>query len=246
MTKLWVVGDKFASCSTLGSVVTLTDLWTLVEQIRASAAGWPDQVKLELGQGLSRSEIAALEDALLDPHLRAVLTPAAPIELSYPCDPKLVHKKNDRNVMLGAPKELSSDVYGARLRIDDACDDMADHQTGLHLAGALLAEAARQMVLAVSEAFLLPSDERHRMQFVTHSADMVYHTYAFPFCVDVKLSVQKLRRGVGGNFKASVNISFEQNAKNVADVRMQFSAMESAFVRGQEGALAKLALGVLQ
>src|SRR5581483_10314782 len=115
-------------------------------------------------------------------------------------------------VMLSAPVERAAGVYTASLCLDDACDDLADHLTGHHLQGAVLAEAARQMVLAVSEAFLLPEAKRLAMRFVTHAMEMTYHVYAFPLDVRVQLTIETHKRGAGGNFAATAVIEFEQNA----------------------------------
>jgi hypothetical protein len=244
MQTLWLVGDRFGACAALGGVIALSDVWSMLERLKRAPAELSEPVRLELGQGLSRRELMQLKQQLLEPSLRGRVEAAEPIELSYPCDQRIVHKQHERNVMLESPTEVTSCEYRSRLRIDDECDDMADHQTGYHLAGALLAEAARQMVLAVSEKFLLPASARLKMQFITHSAKMAYHTYAFPFSVGITLVVAKLRRGAAGNFRADACIAFEQSARSVAQVDMSFSAMEYDFAHGQEGALAKLALGV--
>jgi hypothetical protein len=244
MQTLWLVGDRFGACAALGGVITLSEIWSLLERLKGAPGELSEALRLELGQGLSRRELTQLQQRLLEPGLQGRVQLAEPIELSYPCDPRMVPKQHERNGMLESPLEVTSSEFRSRLRIDDSCDDMADHQTGYHLAGALLAEAARQMVLAVSEKFLLPANARQKMQFITHSAKMAYHTYAFPVSVAVTLVVAKLRRGAAGNFRADTCIAFEQSSRSVAQVDMSFSAMEYDFARGQEGALAKLAMGV--
>jgi acyl-coenzyme A thioesterase PaaI-like protein len=144
--------------------------------------------------------------------------------------------------MLTLPVTSGEGRFSSHLRLDDACDDLADHLTGHHIQGAVLAEAARQMVLAVSESFLLPAPKRFGMRFVTHALEFHYHAYAFPLEVGVEFRTEHLKRGAGGNFAATAAIVCTQNDVAVAEGRFRYSALDGAFVDGNESALAQRAV----
>jgi hypothetical protein len=242
--EIWVVGDRFASFALLGGVRTLGSLRPELEA--AAAEPGPARCQLRIGQGLSVDALTELGRRLADPQVARTFTLAGGDEAlarAQPCNRALVHKKQTRNVMLSTPVALSDREFTAALRLDDACDELADHLTGHHIQGAVLAEATRQMVLAVSEAFLLPEAKRFRMRFVTRAMELSYHTYAFPLAVGLRFTIEHLRRGAAGNFAATAAIACEQNDATVAEGRFRFTALDGELVDGNEDALARQAIG---
>jgi hypothetical protein len=59
--------------------------------------------------------------------------------------------------MLSLPRRVSESCFEADVLVDDAGEHMSDHVSGQHLPGMVLIEAARQMILAVTEEFFSES-----------------------------------------------------------------------------------------
>ncbi|MDP1217553.1 AfsA-related hotdog domain-containing protein, partial [Klebsiella pneumoniae] len=65
------------------------------------------------------------------------------------------HKRKKANILITSPEKRDEDNYCARLILQDASELLCDHQTGQHIQGMVLIEAARQTIIATSEKFLL-------------------------------------------------------------------------------------------
>lgn len=183
---LIVVADKFADFAQSKKAVTLSHvraMLALPEHII------PGPVRLLAGQGLSDAEHEALlqEIDMQDPsgirwdvsELRSI--PArAHSGLSY--------KRHGCNTLIGIPVQVSEDTYMMDIRIDGGCEIMGDHQTGQHVQGMVLVEAARQAFLAVTEEFFLGAEDRETY-FVINSMMTEFSGFVFPLPAQIAYRV---------------------------------------------------------
>jgi hypothetical protein len=240
--RICIVGDRFESFAHASGAMTLTEFKSWIQ---SSPVG---DFNLIIGQGLSRLEKLELK-ALIVQDQSELACHFTLNQLLLPTTRDLTHKHLDENIAISEPKQILSNpaddpVYEAWLTIDDACDEMHDHVTGEHIQGSLIAEAARQMVIAVAEKYYRVTPLA-KVSFVTHSVSLNYSDYLFPTPVMISLQMLSLRKGLGGNFRATFKIEFIQDEAVRAICEFQFSVLESKVLNAQEKSLAARAVASL-
>jgi A-factor biosynthesis hotdog domain len=151
---------------------------------------------------------------------------------------QLSHKHKKENTLISEPGCISDNRYLSTLMIDENCAEMSDHQTGQHLQGMVLIEAARQMTLAVTEKYFLDKSQRGNMYFVTNSLETTFHKFIFPLDVEMHYEIIK-SRGVGTNRNFQVVIKFIQNGEVGTEVRYGFSVLDPNYMITKESQLAQ-------
>jgi hypothetical protein len=216
-----VIGNKFKQFADGCNVMT-------VSQIKNS---YPKTVlpkrEVIIGQGLSKDDLGHLND---DVDIDTA-------ELLY-----LTHKHQQKNVLITPPIQSTTVEYRCQLRIDEDCAEMSDHQTGQHIQGGLLLEAARQMLIAVNEKFIFSKNNKGNMSFITNTVEIKYESYIFPLPVNMALKFLKIKQGRGSNVTASVSIKLFQNNIQAAEIIFGYSALNSSFVKSREKLFADKAI----
>jgi len=240
----YIVGDSFEPITHLFNAITASQLERMLSSRNEGRAD-AERRKYVLGQGVGATrycslwkqlaEYGELEEIVLDP-------PVAPEKASR----FHTHKHNDHNILIGQPEQIEPKHYRARLLIDDRCDDMADHVTGFHISGMCVLEAARQMVLAVAEGFIIEEARRGTLRFSTESVSATYDGFILPLPATLILAEQRLRKGPGGDFVLTAAIDFIQNNKRLARVETTVSAISRQFVELRERRLVSSLLGSAQ
>ena len=85
--------------------------------------------------------------------------------------------------MVSAPERLASGLFEAFLVVDEGCAEMSDHQTGEHVPGAVLIEAARQCLWPAPPPMELSPEASAKigdMQFALNEMRVVFHNFVFP------------------------------------------------------------------
>src|SRR6056297_3072091 len=126
----------------------------------------PGHTDLMRGQGLSDQDVADLVSRIeaRDPTGRRWSVGGlrtAPLR----ADSKLSHKRETCNTLISRPERLDEDHYTLDICIDQDCELMGDHQSGQHVQGMILVEAARQAFLAVTETYF-PNPVAEKTYFV--------------------------------------------------------------------------------
>ncbi|MDO5704277.1 MAG: AfsA-related hotdog domain-containing protein [Paracoccus sp. (in: a-proteobacteria)] len=186
MNSYIVVADKFVDFAVNARTITLRHLFALFE---LPAHLLPDRARLELGQGVSDDDcqkiISTVDgckilsarwdiDALRDRPARA--------------GSDLSHKRKPRNTLICPPHQVQEGVFHLDLRIDQDCELMDDHQTGQHVQGMILVEAARQAFLAVTEQFFL-TGFNHKSYFVITSMNTEFMGFVFPLAAHMEYRI---------------------------------------------------------
>jgi hypothetical protein len=138
-----------------------------------------------IGQGMSeqtRVRLAARVRAVA-PELR-LIDDFPPL-----VDKQLVHKHKEENVIITRPVLVDHLKYSAQVVLNDQCAELRDHQTGQHIQGLVLMEAARQLVTASSDMILLKKGIKPGGALRALQGE--YHHYAFPLRIDMECTFNK-------------------------------------------------------
>ncbi|PTW62032.1 A-factor biosynthesis hotdog protein [Breoghania corrubedonensis] len=173
-----LVGDRFDNFARNPEVFCLSDF------MATTRLGAPVEKRVCLGQGLSPEEVEEL----------GTVVPSCAMAGTTPqrADHALTHKRVAKNIMISPPRRIEADRFVADLLLDDENEVIADHQTGQHIQGLALIEAARQTWTAVSEAFLLNHDRPTR--FVLESVNSSFESFLFPLPAELSLELLEVSR----------------------------------------------------
>ncbi len=144
--------------------------------------------KIILGQGLGQEHRQGLLDRLKFLNARRPI--ALQDHIHQRVDKAKVHKVREHNVMVSAPECIGDGLYNAFLVVDESCAEMSDHQTGEHVQGAVLIEAARQMFMACATTFELSPEASAKigdMHFALNEMRVVFHNFVFPIETRIEL-----------------------------------------------------------
>lgn len=222
---LLVIGDKFASYVQGKDAVTLSQLRGLL----SLSLPLPNQgvTLLVPGQGLSDESIKLLlEEAARSPNvaffdfsLWHTLPKRAPKAIS--------HKHIPANTLISEPRQTAVDEFELHFLIDEDCELMNDHQSGQHVQGMILIEAARQAIVAVTESFLLPKNGTE-YAFVLNSLSVSYSHYTFPVGAVLRCNILEKITDNPRRLSFSAEIDVEQCGQVVSKFTLAIGAMEKS------------------
>lgn len=220
---LLVVGDKFANYVKGKDAVTLSQLRGLL----SLSIPLPNQgvTLLVPGQGLGDESVAELlKEAAASPNL-AFFDFSLWHNLPKRAGRALSHKHHSANTLISEPRQLTADLFELHMMIDENCELMNDHQSGQHVQGMILIEAARQAIVAVTEAYLLPKNGIE-YAFVLNNLSVSYSHYTFP--VGAVLRCNILNKSIDNPKRLSfeAEILVEQCGQAVSKFMLSIGAME--------------------
>ncbi len=237
---LLVVSDKFSEFAMRKDVITQSELFHL---LRSEDVLLPHHAKTRLvpGQGFSDDNvdeiINAIETSLNGKYFDASLWLSLPRRASK----ALTHKHNSENILISDPIKICEDNYEMQVLVDENCELMGDHQTGQHLQGMLLLEAARQASVAVMEKYFLNGNE-NKLYFVFNEMNVNYNRFAFPLACDLSFAIKEKDVSKPKRQDFSVEVSAMQCGVSSASFTFGFTMMEDTRVSNMENRLAKQAL----
>ena len=149
---LLIVSDKFHNFASRKDVITRSEFYSLL-QSKNVIFPKNDKIRLIPGQGFSENDVEYILKLALSTknasHFDFSMWQRHPKRASS----QLTHKHSQENILISEPERLSRDEFSMDILIDECCEMMRDHQTGLHVQGILLLEASRQGYLAIIEKF---------------------------------------------------------------------------------------------
>ena len=218
-----VVGDKFMQFAAGKEAITVSQLCGLLS--------------LPAGIAMDRGRLTAVPgQGLGDDDVTRVLALAATSSHGDRFDLSLWRDRPRR-----ASARLADNLFELDLLIDEDCELMADHQSGQHVQGMVLMEAARQTFLAVTEAFFLPQDGG-RFYFVINKFGAEYRRFAFPLDATIlyRIKDMNVENPLRQSFAAEIDVV--QCGVKSASFVAEFTAFEDARISAKEDALARDAL----
>lgn len=233
MNTVFVVGNKFREFSANDGVLTIGELEDMVRSKKLTAL--PANAKLVAGQGLREADVLKLRD--VTSMMKVQGRPACEQPLlgrAVRAGRLLTHKYKLQNSIISSPEQLSEDLYEAALLLDERSELMSDHQTGQHIQGMVLVEAARQMFLAVTEQYFIGYEEPNSYYFVINGLDVAFTGFVFP--VEALLRYEILEKKIDNRarmfFKTEVSIM--QAGKCATKVRFDFTAFLAERIKLKE------------
>jgi hypothetical protein len=215
--KLYVVSERFKDYFKMPYMISLQNLENMIKNTFQSKEFIYD---VYFGQGNNINKILDLTQYIAQNKLSNIYNFI--VDHSYQKATQLLtHKHKVKNILITDPHLKNDGYYESYVMIDDRCDDMKDHTTGLHISGMLLIEATRQMATAVTEKFFL-ENSKEKLSFVTDTLEVKFNNFIHPFTVKMLYKINKIR-GVGSNKSFDVTISIIQNDIICADVRYIFT-----------------------
>jgi hypothetical protein len=234
-----VVGERFNGFAREHPEVT-----TLPELERMLQDGTlPSDTTVIIGQGISDERLRSLRERIesQDPRTRVTLeTDPRALERA---DSRLTHKHQVQNIMISIPEQVvEGERYAASLLLDDRCAEMSDHVTGQHIQGMVLIEAARQMLLAVTERHFLQEQRDRSNYYVINQLDTTFHSFGFPLGLDIEQQILSRKEGNRGSLSFEAKITLIQGGELLAEVKARYSVYDAAFLSTREAAKARQTL----
>lgn len=177
-----VVSDKFKDFRRFPDVITCSDL--INQLIKNVDDKCPKQ--FVIGQGVSEAELESIKMLFYNGESGFIKIEE---KITNRADRFLVHKHKPKNVLITTPEKINENEFKSSLIIDEDCELLDDHIAGLHVQGLVFVEAARQMHMAVTEMYDLTEYHRGRICYALDKIDVQYHTFLFPMCVNIKLTI---------------------------------------------------------
>lgn len=235
---LIVVSDKFSNFTMGKQAVTESQLHAMLalpEQIL------PGRTCLVPGQGLSETKLAALIAMIEaeDPHGKR-WDASLLRELPDRAGSMLSHKHLPANTLISRPERMGEASYRLDMRIDQNCELMGDHQTGQHVQGMILVEAARQSFLAVSEAFY-PHPVSEKTYFVIQALTTDFVGFIFPLAAHIDYRVLAFDENERRQ-KFKVEMDFVQGGEIRTSVSFSFTVYPHDVISEKEASLADVAI----
>lgn len=231
-----VVGDRLKSqLPDDQRLMSISDAEALLTARPAHQATAP--MALHLGQGIAHDRLFRLYEQFCgtsEPDAHVTLVPGS---LPSKADQALTHKHHPHNVAISVPRAHGDGTYVAELLVDEHCADMSDHLTGQHMPGMVIAEAARQMMIAVTEKFFILTKHQAGLRFVTHQMSVTYHDFVLPFPVTLRFLPLTLRRAGEHNLSASCEIRFMQSDRVATSATFSYSVVDKRYLESREGTL---------
>jgi hypothetical protein len=230
MNTWFVVGNKFGEFAANNGVVTVGELEGL---LRSQERGrLPADVKLVPGQGLREADMQRIRHEALQARDAAgvIDIELGPVRASR----LLTHKYHLQNSIVSVPQQVGADVFESALLLDERSELMSDHQTGQHIQGMVLVEAARQMFLAVTEEYFIGYDDATRYYFVINSMDVTFQAFVFP--VEATLRYEILEKKIDNRARMffRVVIAVNQAGRCATRIAYEFTAFHAQRIETKE------------
>jgi hypothetical protein len=228
-----VVGARFRAFAELPGVMLISEARPMISE---GAPGRPGDTSIILGQGLDWEEAATLGAACRS---RGVATRPDVSGEAGPAGEAEVHKTRACNVLITRPRRTGGTTYEARLLVPSDNELMLDHYSAMHLPAMVLIEAARQMLLAVTEMYYLaPAAGAHR--FLISSLRCEFERLVFPLPAVVRYEVVE-HAATTAQLRFDAAVAILQDGRACVTFRSTFTVVDLRLAKRQER-IAALAL----
>lgn len=224
---IFVVGDQFQRITNVDDVMVYSDFMAVLSH---DYFRLKPELNVVIGQGVSPDQRSALLSAVADagPHCRVCNA-----QMGMPAGRSLTHKHKPENILITVPEQIAHDEFVSELCLDTPAE-LSDHCTEKHIPGMIFSEAARQMLLAVGEKYLV-TDSTVSHYFVYNNFKMNFFDFIFPLPVSVRCTLLSQEVKERGNVRARARVDFHQlKEKSACDYEAEFSIYEAEFIRDLE------------
>lgn len=238
---LILVANKFSEFATHSGALTPDQIHALLKLPKPML---PEKLIIHRGQGVSDIDVDTIISAVTDVDPNGVQWDLSQISgTAKRADGEHSHKHKNCNTLIAAPIQVSEDLYRMALLVDQDCELMGDHQTGQHIQGMVLIEAARQAFLVVTERFFL-IDRNQKSYFVINSVGSEFQNFVFP--IHAHLDYRVISKDINDRRqKFEVEIDLVQCGKTCMSSRFTFTVYPASLIAEKERALAEIAVATM-
>ncbi|MGD8175352.1 AfsA-related hotdog domain-containing protein [Marinimicrobium sp. ARAG 43.8] len=234
-----VVSDKFSAYVQGKDAMTYSNLRGILS---LPIPLLPNQGRTVLvpGQGLSDENVQTLlDEASRSPNL-SQFDFSLWHQLPGRAPSSLTHKHRPENTLISMPVRQTAETFTMQLMIDERCELMQDHQSGQHVQGMILIEAARQGMLAVVEQFFLPENDID-YAFVLNDMGVKYNNFAFPVSASIECRILEQSTDNPRRLTFVTEAVVCQCGVEVSSLTFTFAAMDKARIGKREASMASKA-----
>lgn len=152
------------------------------------------------------------------------------------------HKHRAENVLISTPERLEQDLFVSELRLHARSELMLDHLTGEHVQGMVLAEACRQMFLAVTELYYLGDFSAPKRYFVIDEMTIRYMAFAFPLPTQIRYRTLSFSQPRPDRVNLQADMEVWQAGRPVTGMGVKFSVFDAQALGVRESQLANKAV----
>jgi hypothetical protein len=241
MKTVFVVGNKFRDFARNEGVVTIGEL---AEMVRTSSfERLAPGSRLVAGQGVREADLQAIHDQARHALTAQGIDVQPILRRGVRASRLQTHKHRIENAIISHPVQVTEDCFEAALLLDERRELMTDHQTGQHIQGMILIEAARQMFLAVTEEYFIGQVVHDRYYFVIHCATVEFTGFVFPLAATLRYEVLSKETGNPARMRFETRVSVLQGGACATQVEFSFTAFHASKIEAKEQ---KQALALLQ
>ncbi|MDA8230874.1 MAG: AfsA-related hotdog domain-containing protein [Magnetospirillum sp.] len=234
-----MVGDKFANFGANKDVLTISQLRGFLSLPRELVLD-RERIALIPGQGLSDGDVLEVSEKAAHSAVRASCDLSRWPMTAARAQKDLSHKHHPRNTMISVPRRLNDDTYEIDVMIDDGCELMGDHQTGQHLQGMMIVEAARQAFIAVTE-LSIDASAVYEKYFVFDSLSVEYKRFMFPVSISLLCTIDFMEK-TANSYRFRMHIDAQQAGDLVATIAVTFGVVKYKSLSRIESTLATACL----
>jgi hypothetical protein len=237
---LLIVSDKFHNFATRKDVITKSELYNLLQ---AENVVFPkkDPIYLIPGQGFSENDVKNILNLALSAKNASYFDFSMWQSLPKRASSQLTHKYKKENILISEPERVSCDEFSMNVLIDESCEMMRDHQTGLHVQGIILLEASRQGYLAIIEKFF-SSAAMDKKYFIFNSMNVNYNRFAFPLPATLKVIIREKDLSNSKKQQATMDMEIIQCGNCSASFSLDMTIMANKRIAIMETKLASQSL----
>jgi hypothetical protein len=232
MKTVFIVGNKFREFSRNDGVITIGEF---AEMARTSTF---DSLaigsRLVAGQGVREAELQAIHDQARWALSARDIDIGPALRRGARASRLQTHKHRIQNAIISHPIRVDEHNFEALLLLDERSELMTDHQTGQHIQGMILIEAARQLFLAVTEEYFIGQAVHDRYYFVINNLDVKFKGFVFP--VDATLRYEIVSKDIQNpaRMRFDTVVSVMQGGACVTEVAFGFTAFYASKIEEKE------------
>lgn len=232
MKTIFVVGNKFRDFCRNDGVITIGELG---EMARTSAF---DRLapgsRLVAGQGVRDAELLSICDLARHSLAARGIDIQPMLTRSVRASRLQTHKHHIHNSIISQPVRVGDNCFEAALLLDERSELMADHQTGQHIQGMILIEAARQLFLAVTEEYFIGQTVHDRYYFVINSVEVKFTGFVFPLGATLRYEIVSEDTANPARMRFETVVSVIQGNACATQIAFGFTAFHASKIEAKE------------